>query len=43
MSLKNLSATIKIPKLFKNKLNNKRLKKFIKDLKNLLILMKTLQ
>ena len=30
MSLKNLSATIKIPKLLKNKLNNKKIYKIYK-------------
>ena len=36
MSLKNLSVKIKIPKLLKEKLNNKKINKFIKNLKNLL-------
>ena len=34
MSLKNLSAKIKIPKLLKDKLKIKKLIKFIKNLKN---------
>ena len=42
MSLKNLSAKIKIPKILKNKLNNKRINKIYNNFEKSLKLMKIL-